>query len=831
MHSALRRNLLFVALVFMISTHAVAQIVSDFASSADGWTIFITSTGTSVAPTYTATGGNPANSGEISYSTGSVAVGFYFTAPAKFKGDLSAAYNQPFSFDIHTSYPGNDNSIGDVIITNSAASASLYYQLPGKPPYMGYFGSTYTLQLIETFTGWHYGSMTGPTPTAAQMKLVLGNVTNLQIRSKYYASNTFNIIGYLDNVSVGIAPPTVTTQPTTPQTVCAGPNVTLSTLATGNPNITYRWQLLNTSTGVYADLNNNAVYSSVATSSMLINTTGTAGAGTYRCRISGSYVADIYSNTAVVNVNAKPAAPSTTGAPGCNPSSVTLSASGASNGQYRWYTVATGGTAIASQNNSTYSTPSLTTTTIYYVAINNGTCESNRTAVTATINNPPAAPGTSGGSSCGTGTVTLTASGAAAGQYRWYTVATAGTAITGQTNATYTTPSLSTTTNYYAAINNGTCQSTRTLAIATITTPPTAPITTGSSSCSASTLTLTATGGTNGQYRWYTVATNGTAIASQTNSTYATPSLATTTNYYVAINNGTCESARTPVTATINTPPNAPTTTGNFTCTIASVTLTAAGGTAGQYRWYTVATGGTAIAGQTNSTYATPSIAATTTYYVAINNGTCESNRTAVTATLGGASCPANEPPVIAPTPISAPIEGKVTLSLANLISDKDNNLDLSTLKVTVPPSSGASATIDSQSNLILDYTGISFSGTEKLTIQVCDLAGACTQRELSIDVIGDIKIYNAVSPNNDGKNEFLFLQYIDVLADTKKNKVSIFGRWGDVVFDVADYDNLTKVFKGLNNNGNELPNGTYFYKIEFTGNRKAVTGFLTLKR
>src|SRR5690606_27181577 len=105
-----------------------------------------------------------------------------------------------------------------------------------------------------------------------------------------------------------------------------------------------------------------------------------------------------------------------------------------------------GGTPIAGQTGATYTTPSLSSTTNYYVAINNGTCESNRSLVTATINAAPNAPTTTGASRCGTGTVTLNASGGVAGQYRWYTAATGGIPITGQTNSSFTTPSISSTT-------------------------------------------------------------------------------------------------------------------------------------------------------------------------------------------------------------------------------------------------------------------------------------------------------------------------------------------------------------------------------------------------
>ncbi len=451
-------------------------------------------------------------------------------------------------------------------------------------------------------------------------------------------------------------PISITTQPNS-QTVCAGTNVTLSTAATGNNNLTYQWQLFNVSTGAGTDLTNNAVYSGVTTNMLTINTSTLSGTLNYRCRVSGTNVVTVNTNPAAVTVNLLPGAPSTTGGSNCGSGSVSLSASGGSAGQYRWYTVASGGTAIPGQTNNTYNTPVLSGTTNYYVAINNGTCESNRTLVVATINTPPLAPSTTGAAACGASSVALSASGGAAGQYRWYTVASGGTAIPGQTNSTYNTPVLSVTTNYYVAINNGTCESNRTLVVATINTPPLAPSTTGAAACGASSVALSASGGAAGQYRWYTVASGGTAIPGQTNSTYNTPVLPVTTNYYVAINNGTCESNRTLVVATINTPPLAPSTTGAAACGASSVALSASGGSSGQYRWYTVASGGTAIPGQTNGTYNTPVLSVTTNYYVAINNGTCEGNRTLVVATI-------NTPP-LAPTTISAAACGASSVALS----------------------------------------------------------------------------------------------------------------------------------------------------------------------
>jgi gliding motility-associated-like protein len=351
---------------------------------------------------------------------------------------------------------------------------------------------------------------------------------------------------------------------------------------------------------------------------------------------------------------------------------------------------------------------------------------------------------------------------------------------------------------------------------------PTAATTTGNSACGPSSLTLNAAGGKGGQYRWYTVASGGSAIAGEVNSSYVTPSLSATTTYHVSINNG-CESTRTPVVATINTIPAIPVTSGNSSCVAAAITLNASGGTKGQYRWYTVASGGTAIIGEDNSSYVTPLLTTTTTYYVSINNGTCESARASVNATIDPLPC---IPPVISTVPLATQVEGKIVLNLVPLITTT-GILDVPSIKIIVQPSSGATATI-TNGVLTIDYKGKLFSGTEALKIEACNVTGACSQREFKIDVAGEVLVYNAVSPNDDKKNDFLYLQYIDVLSP--KNQVSIYNRWGDEVFSVSDYDNKTRAFAGLTNGGNKLPVGTYYYKIALFTTGKSMTGFLQVK-
>jgi uncharacterized repeat protein (TIGR03803 family)/surface protein len=175
--------------------------------------------------------------------------------------------------------------------------------------------------------------------------------------------------------------------------------------------------------------------------------------------------------------------------------------------------------------------------------------------------------------------------------------------------------------------------------------------------------------------------------------------------------------------------------------------------------------------------------------------------------------------------PLSTSIGGTVTKNLLLLITAVGNNLDINSITVTVQPPSGAVASV-SNGSLTIDYTNISFSGKESITIRACDTNGNCAEQIFVIEVSDDITVYNAVSP--EGKNSILRLENIEILSP--KNQVNIYNRWGDEVFSISDYDNKTRAFAGLGNGGSKLPAGTYFYKIILSVSNKTLTGFLSLK-
>lgn len=78
-------------------------------------------------------------------------------------------------------------------------------------------------------------------------------------------------------------------------------------------------------------------------------------------------------------------------------------------------------------------------------------------------------------------------------------------------------------------------------------------------------------------------------------------------------------------------------------------------------------------------------------------------------------------------------------------------------------------------------------------------------------------EIYNAVSNNGDGKNDFF---RIDCIEKYPNNTVEIFNRWGVKVYETTEYNSTDNVFKGYSdgrstlNREDKLPTGTYFYLI-----------------
>jgi hypothetical protein len=349
--------------------------------------------------------------------------------------------------------------------------------------------------------------------------------------------------------------------------------------------------------------------------------------------------------TAIIDAAAQ--VTSTTPDRNCSPGNVTVVATPSAGSTIIWYATATGSTILATGNSYT---DTINVTTTYYAAATNGTCTSPRVAVTGTIDVIPIVTAANAFPPiCGSGTSlgsVLTTSG---NSVRWFNVPTGGTVLGSST--VFTTHTISTTTTFYCEAYNANCTGPRLAIVVTVKPIPTIDSTTPNSGCIGTAITLNATASA-GTLNWWTTSVAGTNVGS--GNSFTTPILTADHTYYVAATDNGCTSPRVPVTATVSPVPIINTTTGASICDSGTVTLSA-NSSAGTLNWYANATGGTSLA--TGTSFTTPSISTTTTYFVEALNSGCASSRTPVIATV-------NVSPTITSTiPASICDSGAVSLS------------------------------------------------------------------------------------------------------------------------------------------------------------------------
>ncbi len=89
------------------------------------------------------------------------------------------------------------------------------------------------------------------------------------------------------------------------------------------------------------------------------------------------------------------------------------------------------------------------------------------------------------------------------------------------------------------------------------------------------------------------------------------------------------------------------------------------------------------------------------------------------------------------------------------------------------------------------------------------------------------ISVFNGISPNGDGINDFFFIENIDQFPD---NSVEVYNRWGQKLYEEKKYDNVNTIWKGTVNGGDtQAPSGTYFYIITLGNGTKPIKGWIEL--
>ena len=330
-----------------------------------------------------------------------------------------------------------------------------------------------------------------------------------------------------------------------------------------------------------------------------------------------------------VSVKSLPDAPTLSGASRCGTGNVTLNVSNALNdATYTWYNA----NSVQVGTGSSYTAENLASTSTYYVTATVDGCTGASASVIATINELPAAPtNLTGGSNCGTGSVSLSATPATGTVCQWFAAAEGGNAL--ETGDSFTTGEISESTSYYVASYNNTtgCSSARQEIVATINPVPGAPVISGNEAiCDGSTLTLTATSGSNAnEIRWYN--SNDELVGS--NATFTTPALNNNTTYTAKSYNSTtgCYSVATEATIVVNEIPAAPELSGNSRCGTGNVTLNVLNALNNvTYTWYNA--NSTQVG--TGSSYTAENLANTSSYYVTATANGCTGASATVTATI-----------------------------------------------------------------------------------------------------------------------------------------------------------------------------------------------------
>jgi gliding motility-associated-like protein len=192
---------------------------------------------------------------------------------------------------------------------------------------------------------------------------------------------------------------------------------------------------------------------------------------------------------------------------------------------------------------------------------------------------------------------------------------------------------------------------------------------------------------------------------------------------------------------------------------------------------------------------------------------------------------PGNIPPVAIPDYITTKVSTSVIIPIAVNDYDPDGTLNLSSIVLFSNAMHGSVLFQTDGTALYTPETG--YVGTDTYVYRIFDndmfplsdtaiVTITITQNELNIP--------NGFSPDLDGINESFVIRGLEGFPNAS---LSIYNRWGNLVYQKTPYDNL---WDGKSNVdgiffGSDLPEGTYFYLLDLGDGNKAMNGYVILKR
>jgi gliding motility-associated-like protein len=114
---------------------------------------------------------------------------------------------------------------------------------------------------------------------------------------------------------------------------------------------------------------------------------------------------------------------------------------------------------------------------------------------------------------------------------------------------------------------------------------------------------------------------------------------------------------------------------------------------------------------------------------------------------------------------------------------------------------------------------------TTSYTVKVTNAMGCISSQSITVNVIDDyqaLEAMNILTPNGDGKNDFLVIKNLDYYPD---HSLRIFDRSGRIIYQKVNYQNdWDGSFEG-----SPLAEGTYYYVIDFGAGKNRLKGFVSI--
>jgi large repetitive protein len=162
-------------------------------------------------------------------------------------------------------------------------------------------------------------------------------------------------------------------------------------------------------------------------------------------------------------------------------------------------------------------------------------------------------------------------------------------------------------------------------------------------------------------------------------------------------------------------------------------------------------------------------------------------------------------------------------------------------LRVTEIEAGPYHGTLTFQSDGRMNYrSNFGYQGADSVRYKMCDSGNLCETAVVFITVTpAPFKVWQALSPNGDGLNDYWRIDGIEAYPN---NKVQVFDRYGNLVFETRGYLNADSPgSNGSSNNywrgqankgliGGSLPDGTYFYAIDLGNGTPVLSGYVVLK-